>query len=63
MQNLIDQWKVLLADGLTPLDAEIKAAEFVEMLRSASSDPDDVPEMLLDLIACAADSTHPRLWP
>lgn len=60
VQNLIDQWKVLLADGLTPLDAEIRAAEFVGMLRSAAADPDDVPEMLLDLIACAADSTRPE---
>jgi hypothetical protein len=60
LENLIDQWKALLADHVTPLDAEVRAAEFVGTLRSTASDPDDVPEMLLDLIACAAETTRPE---
>lgn len=57
--GLLRGWEATLAPGSESLSAELCGAEFLGMLRRAAPDESELPEMLADLIAQAAESGRP----
>ena len=55
LAELINGWTPLLARGVDPLSAELTGLDFLNMMRQAAPDPDDVPPMLVTLIARAEE--------
>jgi len=59
-EELLEGWRPLLEPGFGPLDAELSGCEFVGMFRMMAPDDDDLPHLLLGLIAQAEAYAKPE---
>ncbi len=60
LTSLLDTWKPLLQGGCDPFSAELAGVEFMSMLRQAAPSSDEVPAILLALIAQAEEAGRPE---
>jgi hypothetical protein len=57
--GLLEQWKPLLSPGTSPLDVELAGLEFLQIMRTAAPNADELPAMLSDLAAQAEKTADP----
>jgi hypothetical protein len=57
--GLLEQWKPLLSPGTSPLDVELAGLEFLQIMRTAAPNADELPAMLSDLAAQAEETADP----